>query len=165
MKRYILPEKMLTYMTHATKHTFGHQFFSKFKLLDPPDDPSIYIVEFPVELQHCNAGKTLHGGVTSTLVDLVTTLGLTSNCPNLRMNVSVSLQTDFLKGVSPGEKIKLISKTNRVGKTMGFTTCTIFNEKEEMISSASHVKAFIDKPLKEEIEKFFANQRNSSQNN
>lgn len=53
-------------------------------------DPGKVVAELTVEEEHENAGGTLHGGLTASLVDSLTTMALLS-MENGRPGVSVDL--------------------------------------------------------------------------
>ena len=72
-----------------------------------------------------NSYSTLHGGATSTLVDIVGTLALLSVNPT-RAGVSVELSVSFLSAAPAGATIFVEGRVLKTGKRLGFTTVDIF---------------------------------------
>jgi acyl-coenzyme A thioesterase 13 len=98
------------------------------------------VAEMCVREEDTNRGGTLHGGLTSTLVDTVSTLGLMTTRDNLP-GVSVDLNVSFLKGVKVGETIVIESETVRAGSTLAFLHVQLRNKKTgEVVALGSHTK-------------------------
>lgn len=67
-----------------------------------------------------NGYGTLHGGATSTLVDVAGTLALLSR-DAMRPGVSVEMNTSFLSAAKPGEHLTITSRVLKAGRRLGFT--------------------------------------------
>ncbi|XP_018332823.1 acyl-coenzyme A thioesterase 13-like [Agrilus planipennis] len=103
--------------------------------------------ELKVDEDHVNPFGTLHGGMTSTLVDSLSTYGLMSH-PKIGSIVTVSLDLNirFLKAAKIGDTIIIDSKTTKAGKTIAFCNVDISNKSsKEIVAQASHIK-FIMRP-------------------
>ncbi|KAL3083441.1 hypothetical protein niasHS_011243 [Heterodera schachtii] len=99
-------------------------------------------VEMDVQEEHTNTFGTLHGGLTATLVDIVTTTAL---CATRRgsAGVSVDLTVNYLAPAKIGDTILIDAFVNRRGQTMGFTGADIFRKSDGLkIATALHTKAF-----------------------
>eukprot|EP00039_Didymoeca_costata_P011723 m.165896 g.165896 ORF g.165896 m.165896 type:complete len:186 (+) comp15268_c0_seq10:127-684(+) len=92
---------------------------------------------------HCNAFGTLHGGASSTLVDIMGTLAILSLDPT-RPGVSVDINVTFVSAAKVHTEIEAIGKALKVGKRMGFTDVEIRRvEDSQLVASGRHTKAFI----------------------
>ncbi|XP_071836502.1 acyl-coenzyme A thioesterase 13-like [Apostichopus japonicus] len=95
--------------------------------------------EMEVKHEHTNQGNILHGGLTSTLIDTLTTLALMST-ERQTPGVSVDLGINFLKAAKLGDKIKIETEVIKQGKTLAFTMAKILNQKGEIVALGNHVK-------------------------
>eukprot|EP00501_MAST-03F_sp_TOSAG23-6_P000497 GSMAST32.ASY1.ANO1.511.1 assembled CDS len=86
-----------------------------------------------------NSFGTLHGGATSTLIDIVGTLALLSVNP-LKPGVSVELNTSFCSPAKTGETIKIEGRVLKSGKTLGFTEVKL-KVGDRLIATGRHTKA------------------------
>lgn len=68
----------------------------------------------------CNNYGTLHGGATSTLVDVVGTLALLGKDPT-RPGVSVEMNQSFCSAAKLGDELTIEGRVLRYGKKIGFT--------------------------------------------
>ena len=97
----------------------------------------------------------MHGGAVCTIIDCATTIGLLSNDKDLRKSVSLGITANFYKGASKGQMLYVLSATDKIGKTTGFTSCEIFSHDLELLYKGSHTKAFLqsqwDKDLIENL--------------
>ncbi|KAI8802548.1 acyl-coenzyme A thioesterase 13-like protein [Cladochytrium replicatum] len=85
------------------------------------------VCEFVVGEHHANRHGTLHGGVTSSLVDVVSTLALVARLENSSGGVSVDLSVTFLSAARAGEKLRIESTCHKAGRTLAFTNTEIFS--------------------------------------
>ena len=104
-----------------------------------------------------NAFNYCHGGALTTYVDVATTIGLYAFDLKSRGHVSSKLDMDFLspgkteteEGKEDGPSVLVDAKINKIGKILGFTEATIYEEESEIvICKGSHIKAFIDSEWK-----------------
>lgn len=114
-------------------------------------DKGIAVVELEVGERLANAYGTLHGGATSTIVDVVGTLALLTRDPT-RAGVSVELSTSFLSAAKVGSRIRCIGKVSKAGRRLGFTTVEIWTlkrgaesqsdwELDRLVAEGRHTKA------------------------
>ena len=93
------------------------------------------------------AGRTLHGGVTATLVDVVGTLALLGRDPT-RAGVSVEMNQTFCAAAMEGSTIHITGSILSYRRTLGFTEVTIREEPAadgtpgRVIAVGRHTKAF-----------------------
>jgi acyl-coenzyme A thioesterase 13 len=95
-----------------------------------------------IEKEHLNRGGGLHGGLSSTIVDVVTTYALMSHTEdNIKAGVSVDLHVSFLKGAKENDELIIEAKTIKCGKTLAFLDCEIRNKKcNSILVRGSHTK-------------------------
>uniref|UniRef100_A0A914HKW5 Acyl-coenzyme A thioesterase 13 n=2 Tax=Globodera TaxID=31242 RepID=A0A914HKW5_GLORO len=99
-------------------------------------------VELDLQEEHTNTFGTLHGGLTATLVDVVTTTAL---CATRRgtPGVSVNLTINYLAPAKIGDTILIDALVHRRGQTMAFTGADIFRKSDGVkVATALHTKAF-----------------------
>ncbi|XP_072026295.1 acyl-coenzyme A thioesterase 13-like [Amphiura filiformis] len=105
--------------------------------------------EMMVEEEHCNQQGTLHGGMTATLVDNITTLAIMSSNEDGSVElpgVSVDLNMSYLKAAPMGQTITITADILRKGKTLVFTTAQVSNSKGDILAVGHHVKHMGGKP-------------------
>lgn len=94
-----------------------------------------------VEKSMTNAFDTLHGGVSSTIVDVLGTLALLSK-DNMRPGISIELNICFLKPACVGDQLTLYGSVLKYGKKVGFTEVQIMKN-DEIIATGRHTKYFV----------------------
>ncbi|XP_047474291.1 acyl-coenzyme A thioesterase 13-like [Penaeus chinensis] len=98
------------------------------------------VAEMTVEKEHENSGGTLHGGLTATLVDIVSTMALMTTekaVPGVSVNINVS----YMKAATSGQEIVINAETLRVGRNLAFLSVDITNkESGALIATGSHTK-------------------------
>ncbi|KAM3724698.1 putative esterase F42H10.6 [Dirofilaria immitis] len=104
------------------------------------------VVEMLVEEEHVNSKKTLHGGQTAALVDMITarTIGMTVRD---KVMVSVELAVSYLLPVKLGEMIEIEAKVLKIGRNIAFAEAE-FRRKNDgrLVAKGKHTIAFIPKP-------------------
>ncbi|RWS23633.1 acyl-coenzyme A thioesterase 13-like protein [Leptotrombidium deliense] len=96
--------------------------------------------------EHANRSGTLHGGMTATAVDQITTLALMAesqlkNGEISQPGVSVELSTTFIRPAKIGETIEFTAYVISKGKNMAFTRVDITNKNTgKLIAKGSHTK-------------------------
>ncbi|CAG0914906.1 unnamed protein product [Notodromas monacha] len=101
------------------------------------------VAEMSVTEADTNRGGTLHGGLTSTIVDSVSTVGLMTTGPNLP-GVSVDLSVSFLKAAKIGDIISIESETVKVGGSLAFLRVVLKNKQTgDVIALGSHTKFLV----------------------
>ncbi|XP_023220497.1 acyl-coenzyme A thioesterase 13-like [Centruroides sculpturatus] len=90
--------------------------------------------------EHENTNGLLHGGMTASLVDVVSTLILASSEKQVA-GASVNMNISFLRPIKSGEEILIEAKLLQVGKTLAYSTVDIKNKKTaKLIATAHHTK-------------------------
>ncbi|VDN19220.1 unnamed protein product [Gongylonema pulchrum] len=105
------------------------------------------VVEFVVEEEHVNSKKTLHGGQTAALVDMVTARAVGMSVRDRAM-VSVELAVSYLLPVKLGEKIVVEATVLKIGRNIAFTEAE-FRRKDDgrIVAKGKHTIAFVPKPI------------------
>ncbi|CAH0554024.1 unnamed protein product [Brassicogethes aeneus] len=97
--------------------------------------------ELKVEEEHTNVMGGLHGGLSATLVDCISSYALLSDKNGGTASVSVDLHTTYLKGAKIGDEILIDAKTIRAGKTLAFLEVLIKNKATgDLLVKGSHTK-------------------------
>lgn len=112
--------------------------------------------ELLVKEEDVNRRGTLHGGLATTIVDIMSSLAFLSSRPvdeTAFPGVSVDLNVSFLSPVSLGETILVTATTLRQGKSLAFLSVDILNkDKNQMAAIGKHVLA-IDRTLPPPLKK------------
>lgn len=101
--------------------------------------------QFTVAEEHLNPLGTLHGGFTSTAVDIISSYALMTyergpKPPGL-LHVSVDLHMTFLKAAFPGEVVTVDAETIRSGKTLAFLEVELTkNDGKDIVARGQHTK-------------------------
>merc|ERR1712004_954269 len=96
--------------------------------------------EMTVTEDHQNRGGTLHGGMTATLVDALSTIGLMTTGEG-RPGVSVNINVSYISAARVGEDIVIESETLKLGRTLAFLKVDISRKSDgKLIASGSHTK-------------------------
>uniref|UniRef100_A0AC34QW66 Thioesterase domain-containing protein n=1 Tax=Panagrolaimus sp. JU765 TaxID=591449 RepID=A0AC34QW66_9BILA len=99
-------------------------------------------LEFEVTEELTNPFGTLHGGCTSTLVDIATTTALLAT-PRQLPGVTVDLSVSCLSAAKLGETIILDAEVIKSGKSIAFTKAQLYKKSDSTpIATALHTKAF-----------------------
>jgi len=99
-------------------------------------------VEFEVTEDLTNPFGTLHGGCTSTLVDIITTQALLAT-PKMLPGVTVDLNVSCLAAAKLGETIIIDAEVIRSGRSLAFTKASLYRKTDMTpIATALHTKAF-----------------------
>ena len=86
----------------------------------------------------------IHGGAMATWVDVITSLAISGFDEKQRLlSVSLNLTQDFLNAGEVGEDVYFKAIVKKLGKSIAFTECVILNSKMQILSTATHKKAFI----------------------
>ena len=108
--------------------------------------------EMEVTEESLNWSDSLHGGMTATLVDQLSSLALTTalvkeedlktetNFAKVK-SVSLDLSISYLNGVKKGETLLIEAKTLKFGKTIAFLCVDIFNKQtNQLVVTGKHTK-------------------------
>ncbi|KAL4002949.1 putative esterase F42H10.6 [Acanthocheilonema viteae] len=104
------------------------------------------VVEMMVEEEHVNSKKTLHGGQTAALVDMITAraVGITVRD---KVMVSVELAVSYLLPVKLGETIEIEAKVLKIGRNIAFTEAEFRRKSDnQIVAKGKHTIAFVLKP-------------------
>ncbi|KAI3385514.1 hypothetical protein SNEBB_003413 [Seison nebaliae] len=107
---------------------------------------------FKVENKHINDFGSLHGGMSATLIDIISSWTLLTSKHHMA-GVTVSLNVDYLKGVAVGEEVEIHSKVSRCGRQLAFLNVEILNEKKDIAVKGSHIK-FVGKDNYEQLKQY-----------
>ncbi|XP_066974646.1 acyl-coenzyme A thioesterase 13-like [Macrobrachium rosenbergii] len=100
------------------------------------------VAEMTVEKEHRNRGGTLHGGLTATLVDVVSTVALMSTERAVK-GVSVDLNVSYISAAKEGETIVIKADTLKVGKNLAFLTVDITNKESGKLIAKGRQTKFV----------------------
>jgi uncharacterized protein (TIGR00369 family) len=127
---------------------YGEDFGLRSMALKRHDDnPKLSSFQFTFPSSHRNLMNTVHGGALSTMIDVITTVALLRLTPN--RTVSISLDTQFLSPIKPGEEVEIDTEICRMGRTMSFTECRIYtlaNKERKLACKGQHIKAVTTEP-------------------
>ena len=97
--------------------------------------------QMPVTKEVSNFFNTLHGGATSTLIDVVGTMAILSKDP-LKPGVSVELNASFISAAQLGTNITIEGKLLKMGRKLAYTSVDLYSEEGKLIATGRHTKAF-----------------------
>lgn len=110
------------------------------------------IAEMPVTEESINMSDRLHGGMTATLVDQLSSLALTTALVNSDdpktdsryskvKSVSVDLSISYLNGIKKGETLVIEANTLKAGRTLAFLEVSIYNKNNnQLVATGKHTK-------------------------
>ncbi|KXJ13195.1 Acyl-coenzyme A thioesterase 13 [Exaiptasia diaphana] len=88
-----------------------------------------------------NKYGTLHGGLTASLIDIVTTLAVIGATG--KTGVSTDIGVSFLSAPNIGQEIIIDTKCTKIGKSLVFTTADITLTDGSPVAQAKHTKYLI----------------------
>ncbi|EJD75297.1 hypothetical protein LOAG_17525 [Loa loa] len=104
------------------------------------------VVEMVVEEEHINSKKTLHGGQTAALVDMITARAVGMTVRD-KVMVSVELAVSYLLPVKLGETVEIEGKVLKIGRNIAFTEAEFRRKGDNrIVAKGKHTIAFIPKP-------------------
>ncbi|NWS70194.1 ACO13 thioesterase, partial [Crotophaga sulcirostris] len=110
----------------------------KMKLLSAT--PGKIVCEMKVEEEHTNRGGTLHGGLTATLVDVVSTAALLYTERALP-GVSVDMNITYTSAAKIGEEILITAQILKQGRNIAFASVDLTNKATgKLIAQGRHTK-------------------------
>ncbi|XP_038652875.1 acyl-coenzyme A thioesterase 13 isoform X1 [Scyliorhinus canicula] len=102
--------------------------------------PGKIVCEMKVEEEHVNRGGNLHGGLTATLVDVVSTTALL-NTERALPGVSVDMNITYMSAAKLGEDIIITAQVLKEGKTLAFTTVDLTSKVTgKLLAQGRHTK-------------------------
>ncbi|XP_005159692.2 acyl-coenzyme A thioesterase 13 isoform X1 [Danio rerio] len=102
--------------------------------------PGKVVCEMKVEEQHTNRGGTLHGGMTATLVDMISTMAIMYS-ERGAPGVSVDMNITYMNAAKIGEDILITAQVLKQGRTLAFATVDLTNKANgKLIAQGRHTK-------------------------
>ncbi|RZC32282.1 4HBT domain containing protein, partial [Asbolus verrucosus] len=97
--------------------------------------------ELKVEDDHVNVMGGLHGGMSATLVDCMTSYALLSKLGPTVRHVSSDIHISFLKGAKINDDLQINASVIKSGKSLAFLQAEIKNKTTgDMLAKCSHTK-------------------------
>ncbi|KYO35440.1 acyl-coenzyme A thioesterase 13 [Alligator mississippiensis] len=110
----------------------------KMKLLSAT--PGKVVCEMKVEEQHTNRAGTLHGGLTATLVDVVSTTALLYT-ERGAPGVSVDMNITYMSAAKIGEEVLITAQVLKQGRSIAFASVDLTNKATgKLIAQGRHTK-------------------------
>ena len=104
--------------------------------------PGFVRATLPVTEATANFYGTLHGGATSTLVDIVGTMAVLSKDP-LRPGVSVELNVSFCSAAKVGTEVTVEGKLLKLGRKLAYTQVDVLAADGTLVATGRHTKALL----------------------
>ncbi|XP_060798726.1 acyl-coenzyme A thioesterase 13 [Neoarius graeffei] len=102
--------------------------------------PGKVVCQMKVEEEHTNRGGTLHGGLTATLVDVISTTALLYTERGLP-GVSIDMNITYMNAAKVGEDILITAQVLKQGRTLAFATVDLTNKANgKLIAQGRHTK-------------------------
>ncbi|XP_029446634.1 acyl-coenzyme A thioesterase 13 [Rhinatrema bivittatum] len=102
--------------------------------------PGKIVCEMKVEEEHTNVNGTLHGGMTASLVDVVSTAALLYT-ERGSAGVSVDMNITYMNAAKLGESILITAQILKQGRSLGFATVDLINKDTgKIIAQGRHTK-------------------------
>ena len=142
--------KILNLMVNITKRdqSFGYQFLSRYEILTEHEllkrPENQLLIRMNVDPTFGNLHRTLHGGASATIVDTATTVALSGFDKKERINTTCNLSLDYMAPAKLESDIYILNEVQKVGRTLGFTECRIFNEDLRLLVTGKHNKILLD---------------------
>jgi len=97
---------------------------------------------FKVQEEHCNLMGTLHGGISASLVDIVSTIALMKpESQDTKFGVSVNISTSYLSAARENDELVLIGRVIKEGKRLAFLESDILLKNgDKFIVKGAHTK-------------------------
>ncbi|KAH8304906.1 hypothetical protein KR018_006515 [Drosophila ironensis] len=95
--------------------------------------------EFTVAEEHLNMAGSLHGGLTATIVDNITTYALMSK--GAHPGVTTTLNVSYMAPARVGDLVEVEATTIRAGKSLAYLDCILrIKENGKIIAKGGQVK-------------------------
>ncbi|XP_069763706.1 acyl-coenzyme A thioesterase 13 [Narcine bancroftii] len=102
--------------------------------------PGKLVCEMKVEEEHVNRAGNLHGGMTATLVDVVSTTALL-NTERALPGVSIDMNITYMNAAKLGEEIIITAQVLKEGKSLAFTSVDVTNKVTgKLLAQGRHTK-------------------------
>lgn len=111
------------------------------KKLATPDD---LVFELRAPVSTGNYLGLVHGGAICTITDVCNSFQLVMHDKHQRKQVTTNLNTNFFRSAKVGDMIYLVTKTDKIGKTIGFATAHFYNANCDLLYKASTTMMLIE---------------------
>ncbi|KAM4539583.1 acyl-coenzyme A thioesterase 13 [Odontesthes bonariensis] len=102
--------------------------------------PGKVVCEMRVEEEHTNRGGTLHGGMTATLVDVISTLAIMYS-ERGAPGVSVDMNITYMNAAKMGEDVLITAQVLKQGRTLAFATVDLTSKVTgKLLAQGRHTK-------------------------
>uniref|UniRef100_A0A8C5MVE1 Acyl-coenzyme A thioesterase 13 n=1 Tax=Leptobrachium leishanense TaxID=445787 RepID=A0A8C5MVE1_9ANUR len=102
--------------------------------------PGRVVCELKVEEEHTNRGGTLHGGLTATLVDVVSTVALIHTVRGAP-GVSVDMNITYMNAAKIGDSVLITAQVLKEGRSLAFATVDLTEKATgKIIAQGRHTK-------------------------
>ncbi|KAI3358587.1 hypothetical protein L3Q82_015011, partial [Scortum barcoo] len=102
--------------------------------------PGKVVCEMRVEEEHTNRGGTLHGGLTATLVDVISTMAVMYS-ERGAPGVSVDMNITYMTAAKMGEDVLITAQVLKEGRTLAFATVDLTSKTTgKIIAQGRHTK-------------------------
>ncbi|XP_033010601.1 acyl-coenzyme A thioesterase 13 [Lacerta agilis] len=102
--------------------------------------PGKIVCEMKVEEEHTNRGGTLHGGLTATLIDDVSTFALLYT-ERAAPGVSVDMNITYMSAAKIGDEIQITAEILKQGRKLAFANVDLINKATgKLIAQGRHTK-------------------------
>ncbi|XP_054620511.1 acyl-coenzyme A thioesterase 13 [Dunckerocampus dactyliophorus] len=102
--------------------------------------PGKVVCEMRVEEEHTNRLGTMHGGLTATLVDIISTLAI-MHSERGAPGVSVDMNITYMNAAKVGEDVLITAQVLKQGRTLAFATVDLTNKATgKLIAQGRHTK-------------------------
>ncbi|CAL8363975.1 unnamed protein product [Arctogadus glacialis] len=102
--------------------------------------PGKVVCEMKVEEEHTNRGGTLHGGLTATLVDIISTTAIMYS-ERGSPGVSVDMNITYMNAAKIGDDVLITAQVLKQGKTLAFASVDLINKSTgKVIAQGRHTK-------------------------
>uniref|UniRef100_A0A2P2QM72 Thioesterase domain-containing protein n=1 Tax=Rhizophora mucronata TaxID=61149 RepID=A0A2P2QM72_RHIMU len=128
----------------STIESLPPKFFESFMLEGVRPEliqPGRLLCSFKVPYRLLNAGNSLHGGATATLVDLTGSAAMYTVIGDRPSGVSVEINVSYLDAAYVDEEIEIEAKVLRVGKAIAVVSIEFRNKATgKIIAQGRHTK-------------------------
>ncbi|XP_017549396.1 acyl-coenzyme A thioesterase 13 [Pygocentrus nattereri] len=102
--------------------------------------PGKVVCEMKVAEEHTNRLGTLHGGLTATLVDVISTTAIMYS-ERGAPGVSVDMNITYMNAAKLGEDVLITAQVLKEGRTLAFATVDLINKTTgKIIAQGRHTK-------------------------
>ncbi|XP_006051255.2 acyl-coenzyme A thioesterase 13 [Bubalus bubalis] len=142
---------LLEGLTHSGKFNCFDRNLEKVTLVSAA--PGKLVCEMKVEEQHANKIGTLHGGMTATLVDVISSLALLCTERGIS-GVSVDMNITYISPAKVGEDILITAHVLKEGRSLSFASVDLTNKATgKLIAQGRHTKHMGNRPFEGSVKK------------